>query len=111
MGYRQSVRTGGNWTGDYFIIDAEEIDNAENASDVNLRRVKEIVVPDGTPNFPLANGSLQQPSPGARRRHRKSRYLWSDDLGGAEQDASPAEDEAEEKEPAEERRDETDPDY
>ena len=47
VGYDQA--TGGGWSGDYRIIDQEEVENAENASDIHVKRIKEIVVLDGVP--------------------------------------------------------------
>ena len=69
VGYDQA--TGGGWSGAYRIIDQEEVENGENASDIDVKRIKEVIVPNGVPSFPLAQGTLKQPCPGSRRSRKR----------------------------------------
>ena len=60
------------------------------------KRIEQIIIPPGRPIFPLADGSIKQPCPGARRKRRSTRTIWSSSAGGeTEQDESFAEDETE----------------
>ena len=100
---------GGAWSGDYYIVDIEELENAESAADVHVKRIKGIVVPPGKPISPLADGSVKQPCPGARRKRRFTTYFWRSNAGGEispdnDEDENKNDDEAEE----EVRQDETD---
>ena len=51
---------GGLWSGDYLVIDAESLDNADSIGSVRVLRVKDIVVPPYF-TFPVAAGSIKQP--------------------------------------------------
>ena len=39
MGYKQSVRTGGKWTGDYFVLDYDEIRRSKSYKQIMLTTV------------------------------------------------------------------------
>ena len=75
VGYDQ--KAGGDWSGDYLVADWEEIEQAECAREVHVQRIKEInkVMLDGKFRFPLAEGVLRQPDPGATRLHKRSQRL------------------------------------
>ena len=72
--WRDLARRIGGGMEDYF--DFEDLEEAETARDVHLRRIKEIVVPPGRFIFPLAEGSIRQTCPGTRRAKRAPARLW-----------------------------------
>ena len=53
IGYDQ--RAGGDWSGDYLVVDWQELEQADNARDVHVKRVKEInkLTLKGRFRFPL----------------------------------------------------------
>ena len=61
VGY--DTRVGGGWSSDLLVIDREELGNAENASDVYIKRfeAREVKTPkiNGDFRFPVADGSIQ----------------------------------------------------
>ena len=61
IGYDQ--RAGGSWSGDLFVVDWDEMENADMASSVLVKRVaaKEVVTQRNV-TFPLAEGSCRQPA-------------------------------------------------
>ena len=73
VGYVQ--HSGGGWSGDVYVVDWEEIDEAELRSDVHTKRFKadecKPVLVNGIFQFPLAQGDLKQPGMSERKvRHR-----------------------------------------
>ena len=58
--YGYDKRPGGLWSGDYLVIDAESLDNADSIGSIRVLRVKDIVVPQYFV-FPIASGSIKQP--------------------------------------------------
>ena len=65
------------------MIDLEELNEAEAARDVYVKRIKELDVPLGNWSFPLADGSARQPDANQRRRIRPTRQIWeSENEGG-----------------------------
>ena len=76
---------GGTWTGDLLVIDREDLERADNASDVCARRFKsgQVVIQtpkNGTGNFifPVAEGNFRQPPDSASQINElygQQRYL------------------------------------
>ena len=58
IGY--DLRPGGIWSGDYYIVDAAALANADAVHNVHCLRVKDVIVPDYFV-FPVATGALTQP--------------------------------------------------
>ena len=48
------------WSGDYLIVDANALNDADSAQQLRLLRVKDLVVPDYFV-FPIATGAIKQP--------------------------------------------------
>jgi hypothetical protein len=73
IGYDQ--RAGGDWSGDCLVVDWEELEQAENAREVHVKRVKEVnkLTLNGKLRFPLAEGILSQPAPGAAGSKKQPR--------------------------------------
>ena len=88
LGYDQ--RAGGGWSGDLYVADWEEIENAENFNEIYKKRFKasevDTIKIDGEYRFPLSEGLLKQPevelSRMKRRRHRRKKTAGSDPLQG-----------------------------
>jgi hypothetical protein len=77
IGYDQKAR--GDWSGDYLVVDWEELEQAEHAREVHIKRVKEVnkLTLNGKFRFPLAEGILSQPAPGATKlRKLTQRLSW-----------------------------------
>ena len=82
VGYDQQA--GGSWSGDFLVADWDDLESAENAASITLKRVgaKEVVC-NKPFRFPLAEGICKQPETRtsekhkARSRARKSR-VWDD---------------------------------
>ena len=58
IGY--DLRPGGQWSGDYYVVAAEMLANADSVHHVKAIRVKNLIVPEYFV-FPCATGSLKQP--------------------------------------------------
>ena len=58
LGY--DLRPGGVWSGDYYVVDAETLHNADSVHRVEALRVKDLVVPEYFV-FPLVTGTIKQP--------------------------------------------------
>ena len=58
LGY--DVKPGGHWSGDYFVINAEQLDNADSVHSVRSLKVKTIIAPEYF-IFPVATGAVKQP--------------------------------------------------
>ena len=87
IGYDQ--RAGGDWSGDYLVVDWQELEQADNARDVHVKRVKEInkLTLKGKFRFPLAEGALTQPAPGETHlRKRTQRLSWAQDRAPIDDD-------------------------
>ena len=61
MGY--SLYPGGHWTGDYYIIDAVTLEQADGIHGIKVKRVKDIIIPEYF-TFPLKAGLIKQPETG-----------------------------------------------
>eukprot|EP00959_Pyramimonas_sp_CCMP1952_P397214 8322782-Pyramimonas_sp.AAC.1 len=64
MGYH--LHSGGRWSGDYLAIDAATYAKNPDGEHCHAHRVKNIVVPDGRPIFPVREGLLRRRSPEER---------------------------------------------
>ena len=87
IGYDQ--RAGGDWSGDYLVVDWEEREQADNAREVHVKRVKEInkLTLKGKFRFPLAEGALSQPAPGATKlRKLTQRLSWVQETAPTDDD-------------------------
>ena len=97
VGYDQHA--GGDCSGDYLVVDWDELDHADSAQEVHVKRIKEINVIslNGRPRFPLAEGFLRQRDPGTMRTRKRTRRLsWidkedpmDDDYAGEDEDRNP----------------------
>ena len=58
MGYR--LHPGGKWSGDYEILDAEQLSAADSTEGLHLKKVKDILKPKLF-NFPVKDISIKQP--------------------------------------------------
>ena len=71
VGYHQG--SGGGWSRDIVVADWDHIENAEQVSDIHVKRVHhkeiELKLKNGKFVFPLAEGTLRQPG---SNRHRNS---------------------------------------
>ena len=77
LGYDQQA--GGGWSGDLLLADQEELAAADSVSDVYIRRIPqkevEVILVGGKWVFPLAVGSLQQPTGGVKEKAMRRRKL------------------------------------
>jgi hypothetical protein len=80
VGYH--LHAGGSWSGDYLVVDLEELGEAEAARDVHIKRIKELDIPLGKWSFPLADGTAQQPGANQRRQLRPTRQIWESENAG-----------------------------
>lgn len=75
VGYKQ--RHGGGWTGELEIVDWDEVQNAEFASEITVKTFKapeiEVVKYGEKHRFPLARGDLRQPGPRIREPRIRNR--------------------------------------
>ena len=63
MGYH--LHSGGRWSGDYLVLDADKLNHAEDYRGCAPVRVKDIVVPSIV-TFPVATGQIRQPDDGTQ---------------------------------------------
>ena len=77
VGY--SERAGGEWNGDLLIADWDQIENAERAADVKIKRcpASEVKVCklNGKFRFPVKEGSLKQPPSNSTHAHKRASNL------------------------------------
>ena len=52
---------GGKWSGDYLVIDAQDMRHADSIRSYHARRIKDIVAPDYV-TFPVRAGTIKEPS-------------------------------------------------
>ena len=81
VGYHRHA--GGHWSGDYLVTDLEELNEAEAARDVHVKRIKESDVPLGNWTCPLADGAARQPD-AKKRRSRPTNQIWESENAGGE---------------------------
>ena len=70
-------KAGGDWRGDYLVVDWEELEEAEHAREVHINRVEEVnkLTLNGNFRFPLAEDILSQPAPGATQLRKLTQRL------------------------------------
>ena len=91
VGY--ACHAGGGWTGDFYIIDQEEIDTAENRSDVYVKRIKagevHLVKDKDSFVFPMVQYKLNQPGGRPPYTRKRRTPAVSELVPVAEQPSSP----------------------
>ena len=115
VGYSQQV--GGGWSGDLLVIDWEELENADNVSEVYIKRFAH---PEVFPTksgdqfrFPLKEGALRQPGSdrqrAPKRRVRGPRRERETSEGNGEGESSPEPQDLPENEDDSEARSDSEP--
>ena len=101
VGYAQQA--GGGWTGDLFIADWQQIEQAEYSTDIHIKRFKaeevEVVWKESDYCFPAARGDLTLPDDTREKLIRRTghgiQYQKKENLAGTTQSGDPEVDEVE----------------
>ena len=81
MGYR--THPGGKWSGDFYVLDAENLNHADGLGSVYIKTVKDIIVPKVF-TFPVADGVVSQPEDRCRQQCLEEEEDDDDQCGSQE---------------------------